>query len=201
MPTVIAHGAFAIALAHVFKHRQLPIRFWLLALACSLLPDIDVVGFSLGVEYGDFWGHRGFTHSIVFAMLISLLVVFTAFYQEKYRCLRLRLVLFFFLVTASHGLFDAMTNGGLGIAFFSPIDDSRYFLPLRPFQVSPIGWHDFIQWGGWRVLSSEFKWIILPSLLLFTVSVTFRLFIKAQANDGDQHHIEKRFKPVEHQRK
>ena len=32
--------------------------------ALSLLPDADVVGFALGVQYGDPWGHRGATHSL-----------------------------------------------------------------------------------------------------------------------------------------
>lgn len=180
MPTIITHGLFAISLAHVFKHSGLPPRFWLLALACSMLPDLDVIGFSLGVKYSDFWGHRGFSHSIAFAMATSLIVVLVAFFQERYRPLRLRLVLFFFLVTASHGFFDAMTNGGLGIAFFSPIDDSRYFLPLRPIQVSPIGLRDFLEWGGWRVLSSEIKWIALPSLALLICSVTIRHVYKTR---------------------
>ena len=105
MPTIITHSVFAISLAHVFKHNELPVRFWLLAVVCSMLPDIDVVGFSFGVKYGDFWGHRGFTHSLVFASLASLIVVLLAFHQEKYRPWRPRLLLFYFLVTASHGLF------------------------------------------------------------------------------------------------
>src|SRR6267378_8050335 len=44
---------------------------------------------------------------------------------------------FFFLATASHGLLDAMTNGGLGVAFFAPFCDTRYFLPWQPIVVSP----------------------------------------------------------------
>lgn len=183
MPTIITHGLFAASLAHVFKHASLPLRFWVLAVACSMLPDIDVISFSLGVKYGDFWGHRGFSHSIAFAMATSLLIVLLAFFQEKYRPLRLRLVLFFFLVTASHGVFDAMTNGGLGIAFFSPFDDSRYFLPYRPIQVSPIGLHDFLKWGGWRVLSNEIKWIVLPSLVLFMLSMAVRYGLKVRTQD------------------
>ena len=174
MPTIITHGLFAVSLAHVFKHSSLPLRFWPLALACSMLPDLDVIGFSLGVKYSDFWGHRGFSHSIAFALATGLIIVLLAFFQERYRPLRLRLVLFFFLVTASHGVFDAMTNGGLGIAFFSPIDTTRYFLPIRPIQVSPIGLRNFLEWGGWRVLDSEFKWIALPSLALLIFSVTIR---------------------------
>ena len=33
---------------------------------------------------------------------------------------------YLFLATASHGVLDAMTNGGLGIAFFSPINNRRF---------------------------------------------------------------------------
>jgi hypothetical protein len=39
---------------------------------------------------------------------------------------------YFFVVTASHGALDAMTDGGLGIAFFAPFDNTRYFFPFRP---------------------------------------------------------------------
>lgn len=31
-----------------------------------------------------------------------------------------------------------LTDGGLGVAFFSPFDNKRYFLPWRPIRVSPI---------------------------------------------------------------
>jgi inner membrane protein len=35
---------------------------------------MDVIGFSFGVRYGDFWGHRGFTHSLFFAAMLAVLV-------------------------------------------------------------------------------------------------------------------------------
>jgi inner membrane protein len=38
---------------------------------CSVIPDLDVIGFRFGIRYGDFWGHRGFTHSLVFAALLA----------------------------------------------------------------------------------------------------------------------------------
>jgi inner membrane protein len=183
MPTIITHSVFAISLAHVFKHSLLPRRFWLLAIVCTILPDIDVIGFSFGIQYGDFWGHRGFTHSLSFALLVSLLVVGLGFYQEHFRSLRPRLLLFFFIVTASHGVFDALTNGGLGIAFFSPFDTTRYFLPYRPIQVSPIGIHDFLKSGGWRVLESEFIWIAVPSVLLLFLSISIRLLLQIKARE------------------
>ena len=40
----------------------------------SFLPDADVVGFSLGVRYGDPWGHRGATHSFAFALALGIVV-------------------------------------------------------------------------------------------------------------------------------
>ena len=42
-------------------------RFWCLVIVCSILPDIDSIGFLMGVPYGNLWGHRGMTHSLVFS--------------------------------------------------------------------------------------------------------------------------------------
>jgi inner membrane protein len=72
---------------------------------------------------------------------------------------------FFFAVTASHGLLDAFTNGGLGVAFFAPFDDSRYFFPWRPLEVSPLGMAFFSSWGLQTALS-ELQWVWLPTALL-----------------------------------
>ncbi|PYR66574.1 MAG: hypothetical protein DMF88_15795, partial [Acidobacteria bacterium] len=68
-------------------------------------------------------------------------------------------------VTASHGLLDAMTNGGRGIAFFAPFSNHRYFFPWRPIQVSPIG-AGFFSPRGLRVLASEAVWIWVPSAII-----------------------------------
>lgn len=143
--------------------------FWVLAVMCSTLPDIDVAGFNMGIPYGDLWGHRGMTHSLSFATMIALLGA--AGYGRTARDRR-RLFLLFFLITASHGALDAMTNGGLGVAFFSPFNPRRYFLPWRPIQVSPIGAGRFFSARGLRVLASEIVWIWGPTLM---VSLLFRL--------------------------
>ena len=79
------------------------------------------------------------------------------------------LFLYFFFCTASHGLLDAMTNGGLGVAFFSPFDTTRYFFPVRPILVSPIGVSEFFSEYGVRILVSEAIWIWLPSCVAFLV--------------------------------
>jgi inner membrane protein len=139
---------------------------------CSVIPDLDVIGFRFGIHYGDFWGHRGFTHSLLFAALLASAVVFMGFRRGLPSHGRLLLWMYFFLATASHGLLDAMTDGGLGVAFFSPFDNQRYFLPWRPIHVSPIGFARFFTDRGLAVLQSEILWIWVPAALL-ALSVWF----------------------------
>jgi len=81
----------------------------------------------------------------------------------------LALILFFFLCTASHILLDALTNGGLGVAVFSPFDQERYFLPWRPISVSPFGIREFISTRGWRILQNKFFWVGLPCIFLLAL--------------------------------
>ena len=66
---------------------------------------------------------------------------------------------------ASHGLLDAMTNGGLGIAFFSPFSNRRYFLPWRVIEVSPLSIFEIFSWRGLRVLGSEVRYVWIPCVV------------------------------------
>jgi inner membrane protein len=59
-----------------------------------------------------------------------------------------------------------MTNGGLGVAFFAPFNNQRYFFPFRPLLVSPIGVDPFFTTRGLKVIFSELVWIWFPSLVL-----------------------------------
>ena len=146
-----------------------------------MLPDIDVIGFSFGIQYGDMFGHRGFTHSLFFAALIGL-VAANALTRSSSKTNSLgvggwqlgigALWAWFAAVTMSHGVLDAMTNGGRGIAFFAPFSNHRYFFPWRPIQVSPIG-AGFFSARGLSVLVSEARWIWLPSAI---IAVSARMF-------------------------
>ena len=81
--------------------------------------------------------------------------------------------LYLFLATASHGLLDAFTDGGLGIAFFSPFDATRYFFPVTPIAVSPIG-AGFISDRGLKVIWSELEWVWLPSIVFYACASIMR---------------------------
>jgi len=76
--------------------------------------------------------------------------------------------LYFFILAASHGILDALTNGGNGIALLSPITNERYFFPWTPIEVSPLSIKAFISQRGLTVLISELAWIWVPCFLIVT---------------------------------
>jgi inner membrane protein len=165
MASAFGHACVALTIGKVYSGKKLPISFWVLSIICAIIPDADVIGFKFHVAYGSTFGHRGFTHSILFALIMGFIAawIFTRITSNDRR-LMLRFVLYFFLVTLSHPLLDACTNGGLGVAFFSPFSNQRYFFPFHPIQVSPIKVDSFFSDWGLKVLLSEFIWIGLPSI-------------------------------------
>lgn len=152
MPTVFTHPA--VALMRTWFPRSLPRRVLYAGLFGTILPDFDVAAFALGIPYGATFGHRGFTHSIFFAALYA--VVATLLLRVRGASFA-----FIFLCTMSHAVLDAFTNGGLGIAFFSPFSNERYFFPWTPIQVSAIGTR-FFSPRGLRTLASEVVWVWIP---------------------------------------
>jgi inner membrane protein len=174
MPTVLTHAVVGVGLARVFTARPMPCLYWGLAAGLAMLPDLDVLAFAFGIPYGSRFGHRGFSHSLFCALLVGLLVALAT--TERFGIRWWLLWLFFFVVMASHGLLDAFTNGGMGIALLSPFDPTRYFFPWRPVQVSPIGLAFFSRWGV-RVLLSEFVWIWIPTGVLLAVVLLGRMVI------------------------
>jgi len=134
-----------------------------------MLPDADAIGLSAGIPYGDLFGHRGFTHSLFFAGLVAVGV--TSLLRNKAPVPEvIRIFVCIFAATASHGMLDALTNGGLGVAFFAPFDSARYFFPLRPILVSPIGVGAFLSRRGLSVLLSEMIWVWPPSIAVFLIA-------------------------------
>jgi inner membrane protein len=120
----------------------------------------------MGIPYNSLWGHRGLSHSVLAAAVIALLAV-GAFRGLRGRCPSLPWAWgFLFLCTAAHGVLDALTNGGLGVAFLSPFSNARYFLPWGPIQVAPLGLYEFVSGEAWPAVRSELLWIGLPASAL-----------------------------------
>jgi inner membrane protein len=125
--------------------------------ALSLLPDADVIGFRLGVRYHDEWGHRGATHSFVFALGAALVLGALA---PLVRARPVRTALLALVVIGSHALLDTLTDGGHGCALLWPFSDARFFAPWNPIPVSPIGGRFFTD-VGLRVMLAEL-WLFAP---------------------------------------
>jgi inner membrane protein len=117
----------------------------------SLLPDADVIGFRFGVHYADTWGHRGATHSFVFALAVAAVVMLFA---KLARFPVLRTTLIALAVVSSHPLLDTLTDGGLGCALLWPFSNQRFFAPWTPLPVAPIG-RAFLSMEGLRVAAVE----------------------------------------------
>jgi inner membrane protein len=107
---------------------------------------------------------------------------------------RLALFAYLFLATASHGVLDAMTNSGLGVAFFSPFDNSRYFLPWRPIRVSPIAVTRFFSARGYAILKSELIWIWVPAFLFATVAQILLCFLSVSNRSISRWNLRERFR-------
>lgn len=135
----IGHVAVGMALGRYeaggMPWRQRAVGMGFLSLL-ALLPDADVVAFALRIPYSAPWGHRGASHSLVFAALGGLAVAGLARWKGEPAG---RWGLLAFLALASHGLLDALTDGGLGAALLWPFSNARLFAPVRPLPVAPIG--------------------------------------------------------------
>ncbi len=150
-------------------------RLFALGAIVSVLPDADVLAFALGIPYESPFGHRGFTHSIAFALVIGVLCLPL---KSVIRASALAVFSISFISCISHALLDALTNGGLGVAIMWPFDDQRWFLPFRPIQVSPIGVQAFFSERGLRVIMSEIVWVFLPVLLLISFSWLYKRVVR-----------------------
>ena len=158
MPTVFTHAVVGYAAARAAGGRgRLSARILIVATLLPVIPDLDVlVARAFGFGYSHPLGHRGFSHSLAFALILGVLGAVV--------CRRDAsavpggvggLGFLFAAIASSHGILDALTDGGLGIAFLLPFDDSRYFFPVQPIPVSPIRVSSFLSEWGWAVLRAE----------------------------------------------
>jgi inner membrane protein len=144
MPSAIGHVAPALALIPLFSQRDTPKRLWLLGVLCAAAPDLDVLAFRFGVPYEHVLGHRGLWHSIPFAAVFASFVCLVAFPRPLPSFSRVKAWGYLFLATASHGLLDTLTNGGLA-SHFQSVLQSPLLLSARPIEVSPLSCRAFFR--------------------------------------------------------
>jgi inner membrane protein len=172
MCSVLTHPAVPLALAPLLPQGAFSPTLLLVGAACAVIPDLDVIGFQFGIGTHPVLGHRGVTHSIVFAAALSALLTFTLF---RHRAPTLWVsFLFLFVSTLSHPLLDMLTNGGRGVALWAPFRSTRYFFPWRPIEVSPISVQRFFSARGVQIMASELRWVWLPAAGVFILGMIVR---------------------------
>ena len=130
-------------------------------------------------------GHRGASHSLLFAAAAGFLAA-GLFVRDRApvsgRFLAVGALAS--LACASHGLLDALTDAGLGIGFFLPFDDGRYFFDWRPLRTSPLSVMAFVNRRGLEILANEAFYIGLPAALLGGFGLALRR-LRARAESTD----------------
>ena len=175
MPTIITHAAVPLALGLGLGSNLVSRRLLLAGVAASMIPDLDVIGLKLGIAYAEDMGHRGITHSLLFALIAGL----AAYYLAPWlKAPPRRAALFVFIAGMSHGMLDMCTNGGLGIAFLWPFSHERYFMPWHFIEVSPLTLDKVFSARGLQVMYSELRWVWLPCISLGVVLAAARYWAK-----------------------
>ncbi len=157
MPSAFAHAAVGASLAFALPAGSRPLGAPVVLAALAAAPDLDVIAFRLGIPYAHPLGHRGLTHSVVFALCVGLASL------PLWRLARVEraglAAALTFLAVVSHGLLDTLTDAGLGVGLLIPIDDTRYFAPFRPLLTSPLSVGAFFSLRGFAILGNELVWV------------------------------------------
>ena len=135
--------------------------------ALALGPDADVVGVAMGLDYHGHYGHRGYTHSLLFAATLSVVAYFVA---RKWGTRPVFTALLTFLAVTSHGVLDAMTYRTRGVPFFWPFTDERFTFPWRHIPPAPVG-SNYLSRRGLEVAAVEMVYFLPLTLLSFAPSL------------------------------
>lgn len=196
MPSIITHAAVPLALWCAADRGRIPPRLLAAGVIAAMLPDADVLAFALHIPYADAFGHRGASHSLLFALVVAALATLLLSFGSRRpwsavlcqprlasttarptAVSTVQAAVFVFVCAASHPLLDAMTSGGLGVALAWPWSEHRFFAPWRPIRVSPFA-PQFFSARGLATLLSELRWVWLP---LATAVVAWKLIHPAPA--------------------
>jgi inner membrane protein len=178
MATIMTHGIVGYTLARICVRKPVSPIYWVMAFIAPMLPDLDVLGMKYyGIPYNDCYGHRGAFHSIAIALVaaVVLLLVYKAMVRTEGYRLNKDCFWGFFLGMTSHGLIDALTNGGLGVAVFWPANCNRYFFPWRPLEVSPLSLERFMEQGLF-IMKNEFYYVWIPCLVILILYFAIQKF-------------------------
>lgn len=83
MPSIITHAAVPLALWCAADRGRISPRLLGAGVIAAMLPDADVLAFALHIPYADAFGHRGASHSLLFACVLAALAAVLAFFGSR----------------------------------------------------------------------------------------------------------------------
>jgi inner membrane protein len=133
MPSSISHAAAAVTIAAAILPRRAYRVLAVVGVVCVILPDVDALPRLIGrADIAALGGHRGFTHSITFAVALAGLLMLGPW--QKFEVPRWTVFSYVAVATLSHGVLDAFSDygSGVGVAFLSPFYEQRFKAPWQP---------------------------------------------------------------------
>jgi inner membrane protein len=149
------HFAPAVALAVALGPRRIGWRLAMAGACCGVMPDADFLLYGLRFDsYAGTYGHRGFTHSIGFALLVGAFAAVAV--RRRSPRDRWLVATYLALCTLSHPLLDGLLDRGICNAWFWPLDGARHCLNWRPIPMQGVPLF------GMQRLATELLWIGVP---------------------------------------
>lgn len=171
MPTVVTHVAVPLCIGLGLGKKAIPPSLLLTGIAFAAIPDLDVLSFKFGIAYANAFGHRGFTHSLLFAFALpTLALAFKRWFKVGYG----RIWGFLTLSLLSHSVLDAFTTGGMGVGWLWPLSQERFFAPVQVIKVAPFKLAKYLEPSGIAVIKSELLWVWLPGIVLMLAMMAAR---------------------------
>jgi membrane-bound metal-dependent hydrolase YbcI (DUF457 family) len=151
MPMPVAHGLLGASIVAALHPRPTK-RSCLPLLVGALLANAADLDLFLVLAFHSKTWHRGFTHSIMLALVVCL--IFVLYFGRK----RIREALVYGLAFASHGILDYVTTKeGSGVVLLWPFSSERF----------AFGWVGLSEWPS-RLSAMQIGESLLMEIALFT---------------------------------
>lgn len=155
-----AHALAGAAVGSLYQAPEHRRRVITLAAICAVAPDLDLIGWPLGISPGSLLGHRGLTHSIPVAVALGALVAMLL-PRDLSRRRRITAAFVLILATVTHGLLDALTTyAPSGPALWAPFSNQRYRFHWMPLTGAGGLRTDFLQ---------ELLYVCVPCLVIIVL--------------------------------
>jgi len=120
----LTHLALGACMGEAFAGNKLGRKAMIWGAVAQSAPDIDFIGSFFLDTPGDLIAHRGFTHSILFALMITpVMAYFAERWHRPHNISFLKWSLFFGVVILAHIFIDAFNNYGVG--WWEPFSHDR----------------------------------------------------------------------------